>query len=363
MEAYDDRESDSSRARGSDPMQFFVIGGATSDDHRLAGNGHDLLRSTATKLGEEIALAGHDLIVCSPYENSVDVDVARGFDLANGDGHIRFHIPDKDEIEDRFQQFKTMLKATPLVQRHPLLETGEASDYSWLLCHLRALDTCDVLVAMGGKEGQAASLVLELARVRRSPVLPVPCFGGAARRAFQEVRDSLELRLRDDVELLRHPESVPRLVALAEALVSPPAAVEPLRIGPGSHAFLSYAHERMSDADLVETLLRRQGITVTRDEEELKGGDLWRQTLSDGIASADAFVALWSQEYALSEMCWDEIEQALDENEARGMQILIITLDPTPVLPRRARDMQVLPGSTRREIRAGLLNEFGSGRP
>jgi hypothetical protein len=340
-------------------MQIFVIGGATNDQDRLAGHGHDLLRSTAMKLGEEIALAGHDLIVCSPFEISVDVDVARGFDLANGHGHIRFHIPDQDKIEDCFQEFKTTLKAAPLVHRHPLLGTEDSSDYSWLLCHLRALDNCDVLVAIGGKEGHAASLLLELARARRSPVLPVPCFGGAARRTFQEVRDSLELRLRDDVELLRHPESVPRVVALAEALIAPPTATKPLRLGPGSHAFLSYAHERMSDADLVETLLRRQGVTVTRDEEELKGGDLWRQTLSDGIATADAFVALWSQEYALSEMCWDEIEQALD----RKMQILIITLDATPVLPRRARGMQVLPGSTRKEIRAALLNEFRSGRP
>jgi len=78
-------------------------------------------------------------------------------------------------------------------------------------------------------------------------------------------------------------------------------------------AFLSYSH---SDREIAEriatTTLRRNGIDVWFDKWEILPGDsLIRKIFEEGLAGADAFIVLLSQESVQSRWLQEELDAAL----------------------------------------------------
>ena len=79
-------------------MKVFLIGGASIDsaDPNYAQQ-KDELDSSMSQLGQSIAAAGHDLLVCSPFVGTADVAAAKGAlersaDFKDG-ADIEFHHP------------------------------------------------------------------------------------------------------------------------------------------------------------------------------------------------------------------------------------------------------------------------------
>jgi hypothetical protein len=62
-------------------------------------------------------------------------------------------------------------------------------------------------------------------------------------------------------------------------------------------------------------------------------------SIEDAILRSDLFVALWSSSFGLSRFCNDELDMALQRNLAGEMQIWILNLDGTDVVPRAARQL------------------------
>ncbi len=93
-----------------------------------------------------------------------------------------------------------------------------------------------------------------------------------------------------------------------------------------NHIFISYAHKDRAFVDPLAKSLRSLGYTVWIDFEGILGGDVWRQTIVDGVfASAVVIVAL-SPDSIRSE--WVDLELAVARQyDKRIVPLLVRPLD------------------------------------
>jgi hypothetical protein len=111
----------------------------------------------------------------------------------------------------------------------------------------------------------------------------------------------------------------------------PPAQASKSR---GTSAFFSYSH---ADAEIARQLaagIAERGITVWRDEGELRLGDSLIEVISGAIASVDFIIALVSEASVQSKWCREELAQAASKGVESGF--------PT-VLPLRLGDVAMPP--------------------
>ncbi|RBN36039.1 hypothetical protein DMN50_37535, partial [Priestia megaterium] len=64
--------------------------------------------------------------------------------------------------------------------------------YAWLLCQLQALESCQTIIAIGGKLDGSANMLLLLAESKRKKILPLSFLGGAAEQSFYRKRYELQ---------------------------------------------------------------------------------------------------------------------------------------------------------------------------
>jgi hypothetical protein len=330
-------------------LKILVIGGviAAHDDTdypRQLG----LLRTAMREVGAKLRESRHELLVCSPFEGAADVEALRGFANAGVAlkpetiASVEIHHPDDDKVT---QQVDSSVGELPLIQartfRHPLTKEGQGGvnwQYSWLLAQLAALDRCHALIAIGGNPSGSASLLLNLAEVKRFPILPLAYLEGAAQeyltRHRYELRDRLGDRSVDELYDLGLANNVVRLVeTLAEKSLGKQTPAIPHRY------FLSYSRKRQAEADFVEMTLRRRNCEVFRDERSFEPGHHLPSEVTDNIHGADVFIALWCQEYACSPWCYDELNLALDRAESGQLSLWLLSIDDTRMVPPRARPL------------------------
>jgi hypothetical protein len=110
-------------------------------------------------------------------------------------------------------------------------------------------------------------------------------------------------------------------------------------------AFLSYSH---SDREIAEriatTTLRRNGIDVWFDKWEILPGDsLIRKIFEEGLAGADAFIVLLSQESVQSRWLQEELDAALIKRIEGVTRVIPVRIGnvqvPIPLRPLRWVDM------------------------
>jgi hypothetical protein len=91
--------------------------------------------------------------------------------------------------------------------------------------------------------------------------------------------------------------------------------------------FLSYARANLALAEELEREITTRGLTVWRDQEEIRVGARWPKALGEAIAKADAFLLLWSADSAKSDFLELEWTTALALKKA----ILPCLMDQTPL--------------------------------
>ncbi|MDR6116006.1 MULTISPECIES: toll/interleukin-1 receptor domain-containing protein [unclassified Sphingomonas] len=341
-------------------MKIFCIGSfaVTSSNTELAA-----MRAAIFKLGADIAKSGHDLVVCSPFEDSIDLEILRGAASAGMRGRIDVHFPDAAQVEDQVDRLKQDLGCRINAFRHPgIVDDGKLNHYAWLLAQLTALDNAHVLIAAGGRPGGTAEMLLRLAEAREFPALPIPRFGGAAAGSFERQRFVLKDRLGDLGAWLREPASLVSLDEVLTALVGPLSLAD--TVAPASRrVFLSYPRERAAEADQVEALLLRRNFTVTRDIDSFPPDVAINTSISEAIAACDVFVALYCAQYACSPYCHDELEHALKRHAAHKLRLWILQLDDTTrMVVRAARELPVQPASSREQLEASVLRLLAGSR-
>ncbi|CAO3408516.1 toll/interleukin-1 receptor domain-containing protein [Azospirillum largimobile] len=344
-------------------MKIFVIGGLVDSDAVDRDLQKEGLSRLMRRLGQELAKAHFAPIVCSLYEESADYEVLSGWVSASQDSTLEddrpeLHYPEVPEIVDALTRSRDDLGLhdAKLFQHPPVrLADGHVQwTNSWLLAQLSAMERSNAVVAIGGKLGGSANLLLQLAASRRVPVLPLGHLGGAAAAFLERHRYEIQDRLGDTLEDLKGPKEPKAFCALIQQLVSSPRAGGRT---PGStpRFFISYSRARQPEADYVEMTLRRRNCVVYRDDHDFElDGDIVSE-IKEAIHRADVFLALWCQEYACSPWCNDELEIALDRADADAMTVILLDLDGTRIVPRRARHLIKHAARTRPEIEALLL--------
>lgn len=335
-------------------MKIFVIGGLTEKSG--ASNYEDelsVLRQAGFSLGKEIALAGHELVLCSPFSDSLDSHVALGAAEVSG-SKLYYHYPDNSVVSGEVH--KLLLKITKSdVKRIPCkdiaLSLDEAtSQYSWLFAQLHALDSCAGVIAIGGKVSGSAKLLFQLAVSKNKSILPLTFLGGAASEYHDVYRWDLYDVLGSEIDKMSDSKCVAEAPRLLEKLVEGiPSRVE-------HRFFISYARARPQEADYVEALIRRRNGVVYRDEEDFEPAADTQDDIIKNIKKSNVFVAIWCKEYACSPWCFDELELAIQRKNEGLSELWIFCVDDTRMVPRGARSMNYYVVNDRNSLEAKVLH-------
>jgi hypothetical protein len=167
-------------------MKIFVIGGVSVPDTDAARPGQlSIVASSMKQLGFDIVSRGHDLLVCSPFTSQADPDAVRGAAAAlraAPKATVEFHFPDEPGV---VREIDSLTKSLSLdrFDRYPYPAAADESGeiqwlHSWLLAQVSAMDRSEAVIALGGRLGGTASLLLPLAETRRKHILPLTFLGG-----------------------------------------------------------------------------------------------------------------------------------------------------------------------------------------
>jgi hypothetical protein len=323
-------------------MKIFLIGGivlAPADPQFVPQQ--VLLQQTMRNLGRDVVSKGHCLAVCSPLQDSADFQAVKGAAEVKSNGFpiaVEFYLPNIPLVQvalAKIREEMSPINVRTIVCPAPADDSHEALRNAWLLAQLTAMEACYAVMAIGGKLSGSMSLLLRLAETRLKIILPFPYLGGAAAELFDRRRYLLSDQLGDQFDVLSNPDKIAEAVALVETL----SQGESTSVKPAitQKLFISYAKANPENADFVEMLLRRRGLSVYRDERDFEPGSIVQSEIDKHIQESDVFIALWCQDYACSPWCFDELERALDLQEKNRLKLWIICTDDTRMIPQRAR--------------------------
>lgn len=336
-------------------MRYFVIGGLTGNETECEIRRFE---DVCIKIGEALRDLGHSLIICSPYPDSADYWVFNGFTQGSpkNNSSIEIHFVDKLTVHTELANMISYLNPFTIIKiphPPPSDDKKESLSYAWLLCQLHALESCQAIITIGGKQNGAANMLLLLAEAKRKPMIPFSFMGGAANQSFQRKRYELEDRLGPEYIVLQDENNVRRALELSETRFEPKSistsANNPLNF------FISYPRARPSEADFIETILRRRNLQVFRDESKFGAGYDVPIQIKEAIHEAKIFIAVYCAEYACSPWCYDEFELALDRQGSGKLKLWIICVDDTRIVPSRARTLLSYTVTTREEIQGCIL--------
>jgi hypothetical protein len=340
-------------------MRYFVIGGIVDNESQTE---KEKFQDSCKIIGQTICQMGHSLVVCSPFQDSADYWVLKGFTNSkpkNGQV-IEIHFIDTLNVRTEIEKLETdnkYLRFNKIPYPASTSENTNSISYSWLLCQLQALESSHVIVAIGGKIDKSANMLLLLAESKRKQVLPLAFLGGAAANSFHRRRYELQDKFGSDFTLFQDKDNIINSIKLGELqdILSPKIdkSENPLKF------FISYPRARPVEADYIETLLRRRNLQVFRDESDFGAGHAIPKQIEEAIYSANVFIAVWCAEYACSPWCCDELELALDRLEAGKIKLWIICTDETRIVPKRARNLTYFSVRSREEIDGRLLELLG----
>ena len=82
-----------------------------------------------------------------------------------------------------------------------------------------------------------------------------------------------------------------------------------------SHVFVSYSRKDSETVANIVARLERDGLSVWLDREDIRGGELWRETIVKAIDNAYAFVLMLSSNSVASENVRKEVDLAEGANK------------------------------------------------
>lgn len=198
----------------------------------------------------------------------------------------------------------------------------------WIVSHVRALDSCDVLIALAG--GKNTNIIGNLAAEKEIPVLTVGNFGGSAADLYEKLKYIYKNKydISQGLQYLTNKWEdwfADEIIGLAEALTRTKVKLQP-------HSyFISYSWDDCAFADHIEVLLRRNNRVVFRDESNIESGKRISSAVSVLIDNSDTLIAIWSKNYSRSQWCMDELEFArkkqVQSQKQKLRRIALIAMD------------------------------------
>lgn len=350
--------------RGNRLRSAFVLGGVTGETSYPDFERTEL-EQFCQRLGVVLAKAAVDLVICSPIPDSADFHALRGYVETGESGTVHMHRPHHPEVEQYYAQLRDVLGPAAVNRIKnwfypgPATEDRDSLEQAWVLCQLMAMEQADVIIAVGGRPGKTASTILHLAEARQQPVVPFSFLGGAAARAFRR-RDWATSYPWLDSSKLADKNAVGEAITIANQMVMAEVRKSGLPQGRPNSIFISRARPDRDYARALDHYLTANGFAVLFGERALPPDRMVEAAIEDAVRGADLFIVLWSRSYAASRYCYDELDLALRQYRAGELQLLIINLDGSDIVPPGARGLMPLQARTPEEVVAvvrDLLNE------
>jgi hypothetical protein len=344
-------------------LKLFLIGGnAVNESHPEFAKHNQLMRDSASAIGELICDSGNDLLVCSGFPGSADEAAASRAmkkleSIVAARAQIEFYYPKCANVAAQIESVIEPSCAKRVSRFPQVASLDEAKErptsYDWLLAQLVAMDNANAVIALGGKPDGSASVLLRLAESTGKPILPFAFLGGAAEQSYQRLQYKLRDKLDQRVSSLSAPDQVNTAVELIEKISA--EGFNGKTQGKETSFFISYSRDRHEEADFVEMLLRRRDHVLYRDESDFSAGQLLQGEIDGYIHQATVFIALWCKEYACSPWCFDELELALELQKAGSLQVWLLCLDDTRIVPRSARGIVHYAAKCRKDLERCIL--------
>jgi nucleoside phosphorylase len=321
----------------------FVIGGVT-DETKDQDAELPRLHNASLKLGRALAKTGAQLVICSPFPDSTDYYTAMGYAEGSGEVVIHFHSPNHAKVIEKRRLFAETLGRVGLVihdWNYPGPEKDDPDSWfqAWLIAQLQALERADAVIALGGKVSKTANTLLHLAEAKGLPIVPFAFLGGAARRAFAR-RDWKRLNPAIDASVLEAEQGIEKAIEIANQLVVDRVARAAENLKKPKTAFVSFAHKDSVIASALIQFLKSQGLDVLTGDNEIRTDQMVVASIDQALLKCDVCVVLWSQNYALSPWCYDELVFATDRRSHGQMEVWLFNLDDSIVVPPQARTLQ-----------------------
>ena len=328
-------------------MRIFILGSNNGLNEDECINFAKFCRN----LGKELARHRIEIILCSPYRDSADRNILSG--LNNEDNlylRIELHYPKYTKIESEWQNViaEEMLSLDMFTHMmHPYEpELEEGIRFSWLYSQIQALNNSDIVIVIGGKIDGTANLLLRIAEGQKKDIIPIRLFGGLALQVFYRNYYKLIDIWGNELHLLEEQDAQSLLVD--NILFHKSSKLKPLPKNPVF--FLSYPRARPQEADFIEMQLRRRGLTVIRDDNDINESIDISNAIQESINKADVFIALWCKEYACSPWCFDELTTAVRKKQKDEYSIWLLCLDETRIVHPEARQLLYFRVTTREEV-------------
>lgn len=341
-------------------MRFLVIGGIT--DSNTKENETDKLQHYCVSIGLALREYNHSLIICSPFNDSADFWVFSGY--TQGDptknSSIEIHYVDNSQVKAEVLYMQDKAKNYPIYKIPSPPSQGDKNKsltYDWLLCQLQALESCQAIIAIGGKPNGSANMLLLLAEAKKKMILPIPFLDGAANQSYYRKQYELKDKLGRAFSLLQDEHRFTEVFNFCVKELD-----EPIYTERDLNCFISYPRARPSEADYIETILRRRNIHIFRDESDFGTGHAIPSEITEAIHAANVFITVWCSEYACSPWCYDELELALDRQASGKMQLWILCVDSTRIIHPRARNLVSYRVNTREEVEGIILKLLDNSR-
>lgn len=336
-------------------MRFMIIGGLF--EKIKSAEEIQKFQNSCMEIGMKLRECGHSLVLCSPFNDSADYWVFQGFvkNESQTECIIDFYFVDCDSVKKELdcleKSFQSVHINKILIPSPSSNTKNESMKYAWLLCQLQALEHSQGLIAIGGKENESADMLLRFGEQKRKSIYPFSFMGGAAMHSLYRKQYALMDRFGSKYPLLQDEiHFCDILNELEDPMKSKIDSKEELRF------FISYSRKHPYEADYIETILRRRGLEVFRDESDFGAGDEIPDQITEKLHASNVFIAVYCADYACSPWCYDELELALDIHEKKGMKLWLFCVDDTRVVSRRARNLIHYRVKTRDEIEGKLLS-------
>lgn len=329
-------------------MKIMIIGGKTEQNESW-----EKIKEACIEIGKILRQKNHTLELCSPFEDSADYWVLKGYCSDScSRTTVNYHYVKLDSVDRKLQLLENKylkINKVPII----VSKSEEKSDmqYAWLFCQLEAMECCQCVLAIGGKNTGSANMLLRFAEGKRKLVIPFTIGDGAAMRAYERREFQLKDKLGNEVYYLNSIAHFGCIIdKIDESDMKKSNDIGERKI------FISYARRRPCEADYIETLLRRRGVSVFRDESEFGAGKEIPVQIEENIYKSNTFIAVYCAEYACSPWCYDELELALDLREKGQIEIWILCIDDTRIVSKRARNMVFYQVKSREEIEGKIVS-------
>lgn len=343
-------------------MKILLIGGK-SDNSPLASRQQReklnifslYLLNALVQLNEAITIN-----ICSTYEDSLDFYFLKELSqaLENKINIFLYSIDERsilENVEKKIEELNLSEKVK-IFKSIPVLSYDEKSlKYAWLMCQIKALEDSEFIISFGGSTTGSAINLLSLALFKRLTIINFTFLKGASELIYSYNRFNLMdkfgerfISLIDDREIEQN--SINECIAIIKNSKN-----SKFLKNNASKFFISYPTARPESADQIETILRRRGLKVYRDETKFGASENIHQRIQEEIKSCNIFIATWCQEYACSPWCFDELEMALDLHEEGLLNLWIFRIDDTRIIPKRARNLKNYRINTRVELEGEIL--------